>query len=181
MSVNYGQNGYPIGRNDISAISLTSCLFTVDQVGDFGQWTFTMNNVGCGSTGFNLIIRDSNIPFVWSKISWKTYIGFTSSCWSFANTNGTYGTGNHNILSWNSSLDSISKPKNCWELSQYTLKMNACDNNTDNFLHSSYATGSFRYWNMVRRRNGTLSAGPAAGFACTAGGTCIITQITVFE
>jgi len=182
MGINYGQSGYIIGPSNISTINLTNSTLTSSGFeGSYGTWTFSMQNVGCGSTGLNLIISDGTIPFEWTKISWKTWINFGSSCWDFANNNFVYGNGAHNILSWNSSLDSISKPKNSWELPQYTLKMNACDNNPDNFTHGSFLTGSFRHWNMTRRRNGTLSAGPAAGFACTGGGTCIISQIMVFR
>jgi hypothetical protein len=182
MGIYYNQDGYAITENNISTVNLTnSTLSSVNNNGKYAEWSFSMQNVGCGSTGLNLIIDDSTIPFVWTKISWKTWFNFASSCWSFANTNNTYGTGNHNILSWNSSIDSISKPKNCWELPQYTLKMSTCDNNSDNFAHGGYLTGSFRNWNMVRRRDGTNSAGPAAGFACTSGGTCIISQIMVFR
>ena len=182
MSTNYGQYGYTIGLENISTINLTSCtLSSSTWEGNYGSWTFSMQNVDCGSTGFNLIIDDSTIPFAWTKISWKTWFNFASSCWSFANNNNEYGTGSHNILSWNSSLDKISKPTNSFELSQYAIKMSACDNNSDNFAHTSYLTGSSRNWNMFRRRNGTNTSGPAAGFACTSGGTCIISQIVVFR
>jgi hypothetical protein len=182
MGINYGPAGYIIGPSNISTINLTSCTLTSSGFEDsYGIWTFNMQNVGCGSTGFNLIINDSTVPFVWTKISWKTWFNFGSACWNFANSNSVYGNGAHNILSWNSSLDSISRPKNSFELPQYTLKMSACDNNSDNFAHGTYLTGSFRNWNMLRRRNGALSAGPAAGFACTAGGTCVISQIMVYR
>jgi hypothetical protein len=182
MSIKYGPNGYPIAPENISVINLTSATIeSTEYDGPYGSWTFNMQNVSCGSTGVNLIINDSTIPFPWTKISWKTWIGFGSACWSFANTNGAYGTGNHNILTWNPALDSVSRPRNSWELPQYTLKMNTCDNNTDNFTHPSFLTGTSRNWNMIRRRNGTNTAGPAAGFACTSGGTCIISQIMVFR
>jgi hypothetical protein len=182
MSVGYGQVGYPIGSANISTVNLTSAtLISSGYEGSFESWTFNMQNVSCGSTGVNLIIDDSTIPFEWTGIAWKTWIGFRSACWGFADVNGQYGTGNHNILPWNATFDKVSRPKNCWELPQYTLKMSTCDNNADNFVHQSYATGSFRHWNMVRRRDGTLPAGPAAGFACTAGGALIISQIMVFR
>lgn len=183
MSLDYGQTGYKIGLRNISAANLTSCSLTnTEEVGGFGKWTFSMNNVACGSTGFNLIIDDNTIPFVWTKIAWKTWIGFPSSCWDFSNSNGQYGNGNHNILGWSpSSGDVISKPVNSFELSQYAVKMQACDNNADNFNHGSYATGSYRHWNMVRRRNGTSAAGPGIGFACTSGGTCYVSEIIVWS
>jgi hypothetical protein len=183
MGTSYGQAGYPIGTGNISVSNLTNCtLSSSGSDGVYGSWTFNMQNVGCGSTGFNLIINDATVPFVWTRIAWRTRIEFGSSCWSFANSNGDYGTGNHNISAWNVSLgDSVTKPTNCWELPQYTLKMSACDNNSDNFEHATYMTGTFRQWSMVRRRNGTSSAGPAAGFACTGGGTCTISQVLVFR
>jgi len=183
MSINYGNKGFALGPSNISQINLTSCTYDSTFLdGNFYGWSFTMGNVSCGATGFNLIINDATIPFQWTKISWKTYIGFTSSCWSFATGNTSYGTGSHNILGWDPALgDSISRPVNSFELPQYTLKMSACDNASDNFVHQTYATGSFRQWNMIRRRDGTNTAGPAAGFACTAGGVCKISQIMVYR
>jgi len=183
MALSYGQKAYKISTSNISAINLTSCTLTTssDTASGSGIWEFSHSNVACGSTGFNLIINDATIPTLWSNISWKTWIGFTSSCWSFANANNQYGTGSHNILSFSTaSGDLVSKYKNSWEIPTYTLKMAACDNNADNFIHQSYATGTFRYWHMKRRRDGTNTAGPAAGFACTSGGTCIISDVFVW-
>lgn len=182
MSINYNQTGFRILPGNISSVNLTSASLTnAEVIGGFGKWTFSMNNVSCGSTGLNLIIDDSTIPFTWTRIAWQTYVDFAASCWNFAESNGGYGNGNHNILSWSpSNGDTISKPVNCFELSQYAVKMQTCDNNSDNFMHGSYSTGSYRHWNMTRRRNGTNTAGPAAGFACTGGGTCIITQVIVW-
>ena len=183
MSVGYGNRGYAITPANITQIDLTSCTFDSAVQGEkFSEWSFTAANVSCGSTGATMIINDATIPFQWTKIAWKTRINFTSACWNFAHSNNNYGIGAHNILSWDPTLgDAVSKPVNCFELPQYALKMQACDNNADNFVHPTYATGSFREWNMYRRRNGTNTAGPAAGFACTGGGVFKISQIVVFR
>jgi|SaaInl59LU_5_DNA_1037362.scaffolds.fasta_scaffold11787_3 hypothetical protein len=184
MGLGYGQTGYRVSSAQVSSVNLTSCSLNSYKTKPdmFGQWTCTMNNVSCSSTGFNIIIDDSKIPFVWTHIAWKTRIEFRSSCWDFAENNSGYGNGTHNIMPWDPSQgDVISKPLNCFELSQYAVKMFTCDNNSDNFVHQSHATGSFREWRMKRRRNGTNPAGPAAGFACTSGGTCIISDIVVWR
>ena len=183
MSIGYGQRGYILTPANITQIDLVSCTFDSVAGGDkFHEWSFTAANVGCGSTGATMIINDATIPFPWTKIAWRTRVNFTSACWNFANTNSSYGIGAHNILSWNTALgDAVSRTVNSFELSQYALKMEACDNETNNFLHPSYATGSFREWNMFRRRNGTNTAAAAAGFACTSGGVFKISQLMVFR
>lgn len=183
MGLAYGQSGYIITADNVSSVNITAgSLASYDNDGT-GVWTFSMNNVGCGSTGANILINDATIPFAWTRIAWKTQCNFRSSCWNFAQSNGGYGNGTHNIFGWSpANGDAISKPVNSFELPQYTVKMQACDNNSDNFMHGGFATGSFRHWNMLRRRSvGTGPAGPAAGFACTSGGTCIISQIVVFR
>jgi hypothetical protein len=184
MSLSYGQSGYRVASPQTLSVNLVASSLTsyVSKSSGFGEWVFSMNNVGCGSTGANILIDDSKIPFVWTHIAWKTRVEFRSSCWNFAQSNSGFGAGTHNIMTWDPSQgDAISKPLNCFELSQYAVKMYTCDNNSDNFVHQSHATGSFREWRMKRRRNGTNPAGPAAGFACTSGGTCIISDIVVWR
>lgn len=185
MSLGYGQRGYRISDVHVSSVNLVGSSLTsyVTKSDNFGEWTFSMNNVGCGSTGANILIDDSKIPFVWTHIAWRTRPEFRSSCFNFANGSSNYGVGTPNIEAWNPSLgDAIARPKNCFELSQYAVNMYACNNNADNFMHQSYATGSFREWRMKRRRvSSSNPAGAAAGFACTNGGTCIISDIVVWR
>ena len=183
MSTFYNQDGFVITQGHISAINVSTSSFSSYFLdGAYPGWEFAMSSVGCSSTGFNIIIDDSKIPFTWTKIAWKTWVNFASSCWNFADSNNAYGSGAHNIAGWSpSNGDAVSRCFNSFELPQYALKMGACDNNSDNFMHGSYLTGSFRSWNMYRRRSGSSAAGPAAGFACTGGGTCRISQIMVFR
>lgn len=183
MSIGYGNLGYALTPANITQIDLVSCTFdSVVQSARFSEWTFTSPNVGCGATGATMIINDATIPFQWTKIAWKTRINFTSSCWNLAHSNNNTGVGAHNILGWDPALgDAVSRSVNSFELPQYALKMFACDNDANNFLHQTYATGSFREWNMYRRRNGTNTAGPAIGFACTGGGVFKISQLMVFR
>jgi len=183
MGQSYGIRAFRVPTTAISTINLTNTTLTAssDSPSGSGTWDFSHANMACGSTGCNLIIDDNAIPFTWTHISWNTYLAVTSSCWDFAQNNSGYGNGTHNIQTFSTANgDAVSKPKNCFELVQYAVKMQACDNNADNFNHGSYATGSFRYWNMRRRRNGTLAAGPAIGLACTGGGTSRISEIFVW-
>jgi len=184
MSAHYNLYGYPVKVNDISSINLTSCYFlnSYDDKNGGGVWTFKTLAVGCGSTGFNLIINDSDIPFAWTKISWNMRTTTKSSCWNFSN--GTsYGAGAHNLSNYSEANgDRVSSMVNAFNLSQFSSpKMGACDNNSDNFMHGTYAVGDKRGFASYRRRSGTASAGVGIGFACiSVAGETTISDIRVY-
>jgi hypothetical protein len=184
MTMNYGQKGYRIGIDNISSINLTSCTLSSSSNNGkgSGSWVFLTQDVACGSTGFNLIINDNTIPTSWSNISWKTEVVGKTSCWNFANDNNSNGNGTHNILSYSEANgDLVRRAENSFELPQFTTPMSRCDNLSTNFNHGTYAVGSSRFWTMNRRRNGTNTAGPAAGFACISTvGNCTISEVMVW-
>lgn len=178
MSTYYGRNYKNITLFDISSVSLLNCTNTnLSDIETGAVLTFSHPAIGCSSSGFTILLKDI-IP--WTRITYKIYLTGTTSCWAFSE--GTsYVPVNANIVSWNSSQDRVFFPINCWELPQYTLKMSACDNNSDNFFHGSFATGSFREFYTTRRRDSMSSlAGLSCGRACLVAGTTIISDIRVW-
>lgn len=179
MAINYGRNYRKITLSDISSISIVNSTNTSaidDENGAVLQFSHS-SSVGCGSSGFTILLKDTT---PWTRITYKIYLTGTTSCWAFSQ--GTsYVPADANILVWDSSQDRVFFSKNCWELPQYTLKMSACDNNSDNFFHGSYATGTYREFYTTRRRNSTASlAGLSCGRACMGDGTTIISNIRVW-
>ena len=137
--------------------------------------TYLHQNSGCDSSGFAIKIKQD---IEWSYLICDFYMEGVASCWSF-NQDG-YGptTG---MLSWDSNQgDLFWDPFNSWDLPQYSVKTFACDNNSDNFMHGSFATGANRGFTIRSRRNGTSYAGPAHGRACNGGGTTIVSNIILF-
>lgn len=182
MSLSYGQTGLLIQDSHISSITNTN-ITTVNTNGNVGSgFVYSITTPGDGCTdnnGFVILLRDI-IP--WTKISYRVrFSGSGASCWAF-NQGSSYGTSGHNILSWNSSIDKVTKCTNSFELSQFALKMNACDNNSNNFLHGSYRVGSYQEFTAIRRRDSMASlAGPAIGLQCNGAVTVKISEIIVWE
>lgn len=174
MTVFYGRKAYRVTADKIS--SVTNVNGTIISQGDINEGyeiTFQHDTAGCGAadSGLFVAIKDF-IP--WTNISMEFYLTGTASCWSFNNggyvgSAGNSGTGY--LLSYNSSLDVISKAVNSFELPQYTKQMNACDNASTNFMHSSYYTGAFRKFSITRRRDSSGNlAGPCTGRSCNSTG-----------
>lgn len=185
MALSYGQTSYLIRSEDIYQIDLVQCTIQ-DQITDNrgAVITFLHQAVGCGSSGFTILLKDV-IP--WTKISYTLrHENGGSSCWNINHGGSTsYLPSAHNIVSYDPNQgDRFYKAKNSFELAQYTVKTFACDNNSDNFLHSGYHTGTFKEFVTVRRRDTSTSnlAGPAFGKACIFGpGTTTISNIRVWK
>jgi hypothetical protein len=137
--------------------------------------SFNHLNGGCDSSGFAIKIKRD---IEWSYLICDFYMEGTASCWNFNADGYSPSSG---MLTWDAgSGDLFMDPFNSFELSQYTKKSNACDNNSDNFMHSGYYTGSNRGFTMLSRRNGTSYAGPTHGRACNGSGLTIVTNIIIF-
>lgn len=179
MSTFYGRNYRKVELADISSISLLSATLSNSINNENGAvLTFDHQGVNCGTTAFTIFIKDI-IP--WTYITYKIYLVGTASCWAFSH--GTnYAAADANIKTWDSNLDRVFFAQNCWELPQFTLKMFACDNNSDNFMHGGYAVGAYRSFMTTRRRNSMASlAGIAHGRACVSPtGQSIVSDIKVF-
>lgn len=168
----------PITTADIDSIQLVNCTMTSSSETSRGVvLSFDHPAVGCASSGFTILLNDV-VP--WTRITYKVYLTGAAACWAFSQ--GTsYVPASANIKTWDASEDRVFYPVNCWELPQYTLKMDTCDNNPDNFMHGSYQTGAFREFFTTRRRdNMSLLSGLACGRACIGLGTTIVSDIRVF-
>lgn len=136
---------------------------------------FQHGNSGCDNSGFAIKIKSQ---YTWSYLVCKFYCEGYASCWNF-NADGY--SASSGMLTWNSaSGDRIFDYLNCFEYPQYARKSNACDNNSDNFMHGSYAYSSSRSFYMLSRRNGTSSAGPTHGRACNGPAKTIVSEIYIF-
>ena len=113
-----------------------------------------MNN-GCGNSGDGGIRVELKDPIPWTKITFEWYMTGTASCWWFNQGSAYFGYGN--LQPFSTTLDSVSRCVNSFELSKYTLQMTACDNATTNFMHGSQKTGDYRSFFSTRRRNSMSS------------------------
>lgn len=157
----------------------TSGIGTVISSGDdsngYYRVQYNHQNSGCDNSGFAIKIK-RNIE--WSYLICDFYMEGTASCWNFNCDGYSPSSG---MLNWDaSSGDLFMDSFNSFELSQYTKKSSACDNDPTNFMHSGYFTGSNRGFTMLSRRNGTLYAGPTHGRACNGSGITIVSNIIIF-
>lgn len=130
---------------------------------------------GCGSSGFSVTLNSS---LSWSYLVCLFSLTGTSACWNFNCDGYSPSSG---MLSYSAgSGDVIFDYLNCFEYSQFTKKSSACDNNSDNFMHPSFAVSSTRSFWMFSRRNGTSAAGPTHGRACGQGGNTTISNIYIY-
>lgn len=185
MGLNYGPKGRIVTTSDVNSISLSNASIDTANTGDIAinngyQLTTNHSSVGCGSTGLYIELKDN---IAWKFMSFEFYTAdLVSSCWSFCT--GGYAPASGNILSYDESKGDITfNNLNSWEKPQFQThdKQSACDNDSNNFLHGGYYSGSPRIVGMRRRRNvGAGLAGIALGFACTGGGTVITRNIRIF-
>lgn len=137
--------------------------------------SFQHSNSGCDSSGFAIKIKQ-NIE--WSYLICDFYMEGFASCWNFNCDGYSPSSG---MLNWDAgSGDLFMDPFNSFELSQFTKKSSACDNDSTNFMHGGYGVGSNRGFTMLSRRNGTTYAGPTHGRACNGSGLTIVTNIIIF-
>ena len=194
--------GFDIGGNTLLASALTpdSVIFNktfrrvtvdmIDTVNTSGTCTiiastndsngfyyldFNHGNGGCDSSGFAIKIKSQ---YSWSYLACKFYCEGVASCWSF-NTDG-YGPTTGMQSYSEGSGDRIYDFLNCFENTQFTKQSAACDNSSNNFMHSSFAPTSTRSFYMLSRRSGTSSAGPAHGRACNYLGKTVVSEIFIF-
>lgn len=174
MATLYGRNTRRITAADVNNVYTQN--FTVTTSGDVGKG-FVLDGYhttgGCGTTDPSGVFIELKDDVPWTYITMEFYLTGTAACWSFNNggyPNAINNTGN--LLSFNSSLDRVFNSTNSFELPQFAIKMNACDNNANNFMHGSFQVGSFRTFRVTRRRNtsGNL-AGPHHGRSCNSTGT----------
>lgn len=184
MGINYGPKSLLVTSANIDSVNITGG--TILSAGDtaFGyEVQFRHDLFGCGGPDSGVFVK-LNDSIVWNNISW-TWLGIGSaSCWSF-NVAGygaaadPAGGGTGNLQGYDTSLgDAIVDPYLCWENPQFQShnRVNACDNNSDNFM--IYNTGSYRSFTMKRRRNSMASlAGIHHGRSCNSTGGGSITII----
>lgn len=186
MSLAHGQKSTLVTSNHVYGVSVNSATVNLEATGNLGtrggyQVSVTHDNVGCGSTGVLLELNDT-VP--WSFITFEVYLTSVTSCWSFC-TGNYVSAGGGNILSYNEGNgDRISRAFNSWELPQFQThdRQSACDNDSNNFFHGSFAVGDPKKFFMKRRRNVNESRGGIAlGRACTgASGLTIIRNIVIW-
>ena len=184
MAITYGLKPYLIQVPDINQVNLVNCTLEDESSTSAGATlTFNHQSVACGSSGFTILLNDV-IP--WTKLSYTLlHESGGSSCWNINHGGSTsYLPSAHNILSYSPAAgDRFYRMTNVFENPSYTEKTFACDNSSNNFLHSNYHTGAYKQFTTVRRRDTGVSAlaGPAFGKACIWGpGTTTVSNIRVW-
>ena len=156
MGIAYGRNSLRVSSAHVNQITNTNGTIITqgdDSSGGFEFVWYPLNG-GCGGTPNSLFKIELKDMIPWNNITYELYTTAYSACWNF-NQGGANGTGN--LAAFNSSLDRTFNAKNSFELPQYQIKMNACDNETTNFMHNSYKTGTYRSFFVTRRRSVTTS------------------------
>lgn len=148
--MHYGLKATRISSYDISSITIGNC--SIASQGDTNNgYQIQFTNAGSGCTlnvTFYIELKD-NVS--WSNISCEFYLVGTASCWAFNQASNGAVTGN--LVSYNSSIDTITAAKNCFELPQFNKQMVVCDNASTNMFHSSFAVGAYRSFRINRRRS----------------------------
>jgi hypothetical protein len=159
----------------VNTTGLGSVTASGNDVNGFYSVSYSHPSDGCASTGFAAILNSS---LSWSYLVCLFSLTGTSACWNFNCDGYSPASG---MLSYSAaSGDVIFDYLNCFENTAFTKKSSACDNNSDNFMHPSFATASTRSFWMFSRRNGTTAAGPTHGRACGQGGNTTISNIYIY-
>jgi hypothetical protein len=174
----FGQRFRKVTANMVDAV-WTSGTSTINSSANdsngFYRLSFQHQNGGCDSSGFAIKIKKD---IEWSYLICTFYLEGTASCWNFNADGYSPSSG---MLTWDAnSGDLFMDAYNSFNLSQYTKKSNACDNDPTNFMHSGYYTGTDRGFTMLSRRNGTSYAGPTHGRACNGGGLTVVSNVIIF-
>lgn len=189
MATGYGIRSTLVTSDLVNQVSLGGYDSIVTaETGDIGsnggyQVKTTYNSYGCSNSGVFVELLDT---VTWTNITYEVVLTGTSACWSFNHHENSYGPSpkSGNMEAYSESLgDRVSRPLNSWEVSTFQShnRTFACNNNSNNFYHSSFNVGDPKRFFMQRRRNvnGSL-AGPHVGRACTNGGTTIIRNIRIW-
>ena len=194
MGIGYGKKPLRVTSDMIDSITIANT--TITSQGDTGfanswQIEFSHAGGGCGPANTFLILFKETNP-AWKYITWEWIGTGTTSCWSF---NSSVSDGG-NLLAYNAGTtngdknsvnDAIFFASKSWDLSQYQThgRTDACDNDSNNFLHVSYHSGDPKRFFMKRRRNmnGSLSGIYHSRNCTTSGpgvGTSIIKNIVLY-
>ena len=160
--------------------------FTITSSGNDANGFYSISGYnttgGCGGAEGGIWVKILNsIP--WTYVFCTFTMGGTAACWGFMGNNGYGGLSNAsgNLQAYSSTSDFIFSldSTNAFEKSQFTTKLSACDNNSDNFFHPSFQTGDPKIITVSARRNsnGTI-AGPVHGRSCNSTGTGAYTTIS---
>lgn len=182
MGTFYGRKGYKIDSSWVNSIATTGG--TVLSSGDDSNGAFAVSFRhdlgGCGNPDSGIFVQlKDNI--IWTGMSVEFQLLGSASCWSFNNLGygQAVGSGTGNMLPYSEAAgDLCVKTYLAQNDAPYTThdKVNACDNNADNFFR--FNTSVYRNCTFVRRRdvNGSL-AGPHHGRSCNSTGSGAITII----
>jgi hypothetical protein len=178
MSVFYGKNVRRVPPNNVT---LTLNNMTLVSSGSDARGAYYVSayvnsdSPGCGNPkepSILVTIDDAILPG-WKYVTFKSYGTFVASCWNLNESSWLNNLSSYSVAAG----DKIFRSTNCFELSQFTVKTSACDNDPTNAFHSSFYVGTYREWYQMRRRNNLAqSAGPAIQLSCNSvGATSVIT------
>ena len=189
MTVLYGTKSKLLTAQDITVYKSSGLVTTYDSDNN-GSYKYSgyFTRWGCGTPqdGIYLKFNNTTIGTDWTKVTYKMYLTGSASCWNF-NMGTSYALSyesiysmpnNGGMLDFNSSIDKITYSKNCFELPQYGVKMNACDNDSTNMFHGAYITGSYREFIVTRRKGSGSDFGIHHERSCNSTGTDSVVTIT---
>jgi hypothetical protein len=191
MGTVYGKSSILITPNDINNVIVDNtgrttytvttaanggAIVTVDMLAD-------LSNSCASNNGVFIELKDT---IEWTRLYVRFISTGVASCWGWNGNNG-YGSGftstqaQGNLRAYNESLGDFTKNEfNVWNLPQFQKYFSACDNNSTNYMHSSFQVGTSRGFDMFCRRNNTaVLAGPSHGRTCSNTGSLIISDMRI--
>lgn len=182
MSV-YNLNSTLVKQENVYGITVSNCTIISGETGNTGpfggyQIKVTHDTTGCGNPS-SYFYLELNTNIAWRYIACEFELTGVASCWGF--NDGTYAL-DGNLLSYDeANLDLIPNYRafNSWEQTQFQShsRVVACDNESNNFFHSTYQVGDPKKFIMRRRRNNLSNrAGISHGRSCNNTGVYTIVK-----
>ena len=181
MGTSYGINSKIIYEDDIDNIVANGVVVTAS--GDHPtrgysiSWYSTL--FGCGNAEMRFLMDLKETYPRWNYLTYKVDYLTTSTCWFF-NERAVP----NNIETFDTSLgDMMYLSKNCFELPQFNVVSQACDNSASNAFRVSVGEGSKSFYTKRRRNSSAGLAGPAMYFSCCPTGpanVCTVSDIRVY-
>lgn len=172
MSV-YNINSTLVTLGNVYGVTVSNCTIISAETGNVGpfggyQLKVSHDTTGCGGPS-SYVYLELNTDISWKYIACEFELTGVASCWGF--NDGSFAL-DGNLLTYDeSNLDIIPNTRalNSWEKTQFQShnRISACDNESNNFFHSSFQTGDPKKFFMRRRRNNLNNrAGISHGRSC---------------
>jgi hypothetical protein len=168
MATKYGRLSFPVTLDMIDSVTTTGG--TIISQGNTGinnsyEIIFQHDLGGCGNPASAIRLDIKNTTPNWKYITWEWKGTGTAACWTFNSGSSWALPGNTQynlgyLLSYNESLgDKVFNTYLTWEIEAYQThdKVQACDNDANNFFR--FNSAQWKSFFMSRRRDSSGNLG----------------------